>query len=237
MECGVGQLQCVSVSKVNFVLFKCVFTVSGPCFDLPPLMNGGITYTDGLADSRPINTIATFTCDNGYTLTGGSRVCTSGGIWSGTPQTCQCKLVQCSLTELQSPTPTVPPVYVSMGTTNYAASNSQVAIDTIGDTTETALTCRTDSTICCTGQDNPNSASGLGDWLLPNGTAVTRNPDITDSDTDLLYSVGDTGALRLHRRGSVSGPTGSYCCVIPDNTGVDVTFCVQLGKWVCVLII
>ena len=115
--------------------------------------------------------------------------------------------------------------------------NSLVAIDTIGDTTETALTCRTNSTICCTGQDNPNSANGLGDWLFPNGTVVTRNQDITDSDTDLLYSVGDTGALRLHRRGSVSGLTGSYCCVIPDNTGVDVTFCVQLGKWVCVLIL
>ncbi len=108
--------------------------------------------------------------------------------------------------------------------------NSQVAIDTIGDTTETALTCRTDSTICCRGQDNPNSANGLGEWLLPNGTVVIRRLDITDTDTDLLYSVGDTGALRLHRRGSVLGPTGSYCCVIPDNTGVDVTFCVQLGK-------
>ncbi len=135
---------------------------------------------------------------------------------------------QCTLTELQSPTPTVPPVYVSI--TNYPAMNSQVAIDTIGDTTETALTCKTDSTICCRGRDNPNSASGLGDWLFPNGTSVTRSPDITNSDTDLLYSVGDTGALRLHRRGSVSGPTGSYCCVIPDNTGVDVAFCVQLGE-------
>ncbi|XP_064386437.1 hemicentin-2-like isoform X2 [Halichondria panicea] len=120
----------------------------------------------------------------------------------------------------------LPPVYVSI--TNYPVMNSLVAIDTIGDTTETALTCRTNSTICCTGQDNPNSANGLGDWLFPNGTVVTRNQDITDSDTDLLYSVGDTGALRLHRRGSVSGLTGSYCCVIPDNTGVDVTFCVQL---------
>ena len=28
-----------------------------------------------------------------------------------------------------------------------------------------------------------------------------------------------------------------YCCVIPDNTGVDMTFCVQLGKWVGVLIL
>ncbi len=117
-----------------------------------------------------------------------------------------------------------------MGTTNYAANNSQVAIDTIGETTETALTCRTNSTICCTGQDNPNIANGLGNWLFPNETAVTRSLDITDSDTDLLYSDGDTGALRLHRRGSVSGPTGSYCCVIPDSTGVIQAFCVQLGE-------
>ena len=121
-----------------------------------------------------------------------------------------------------------------MGTTDYAVMNSQVAIDTIGDTIETALTCRTDSTICCRRQDNPNSANGLGDWLLPNGTAVTRSLDITDPDTDLLYSVGDTGALRLHRRGSVSGPTGSYCCVIMSISG-EITFCVQLGKCDCVL--
>ncbi len=137
---------------------------------------------------------------------------------------------------LQSPAPTVPPVYISMGTTNYAASNSQVTIDTIGDTTETALTCRTDSTICCTGKDNPN-AIGLGDWLFPNGTAVKRRLDVTDSDADILYRSRDTGALRLHRRGSVSGPTGSYCCVIPDNTGVIQAFCVQLGKCLCVPII
>ncbi len=41
------------------------------------------------------------------------------------------------------------------------------------------------------------------------------------------------GILRLHRRGSVSGPTGSYCCVIPDNTGVNMTFCVRIGE--CIL--
>ena len=71
-----------------------MFTVSGTCFNLPPLMNGVITYTDGLVDSRPINTIATFTCDNGYTLTGGSfRACQNDGTWSGSAPTCQCKLV------------------------------------------------------------------------------------------------------------------------------------------------
>ncbi len=70
-----------------------MFTISGPCFDLPQLMNGVIAYTDGLADSRPINTIATYTCDNGYTLTGGSfRQCQNDGTWSGSAPTCQGEL-------------------------------------------------------------------------------------------------------------------------------------------------
>ena len=73
------------------------YSFSGPCSDLPPLINGVITvtYTGGLVDSRPVNTIATFTCDNGYTLTGGSfRTCQNDGTWSGIALTCQCKLVQ-----------------------------------------------------------------------------------------------------------------------------------------------
>ena len=73
-------------------------TISGTCFDLPRLMNGDIAYTAGLADSRPINTIATFTCDNGYTLTGGSvRVCQNDGTWDGITPTCQCEF-HCILT-------------------------------------------------------------------------------------------------------------------------------------------
>ncbi len=77
----------------DLVLFLLnAFTISGTCFDLPPLMNGVITYTAGPADSRPINTIATFTCDNGYTLTGGSfRQCLNDGTWSATAPTCQCE--------------------------------------------------------------------------------------------------------------------------------------------------
>ncbi len=67
-----------------------MFTIPGPCSDLPPLMNGGITYNNGLVDSRPVNTIALFTCDNGYTLTGGSfRVCQNDRTWDGTTPICQ----------------------------------------------------------------------------------------------------------------------------------------------------
>ncbi len=67
-----------------------MFTISGTCSDLPPLMNGGITYEAGSDNSRPVNTIATFTCDNGYTLTGGSfRACQNDRTWSGTTPTCR----------------------------------------------------------------------------------------------------------------------------------------------------
>ena len=67
-----------------------MFTVSETCSDLPPLMNGSINYTSGLVDSRPVMTPAFFTCDNGYTLTGGSfRVCQNDGTWDGTTTTCQ----------------------------------------------------------------------------------------------------------------------------------------------------
>ena len=69
-----------------------LFTISGTCSDLPPLMNGGITYEAGLVDSRPVDTFATYTCDNGYTLTGGNfRVCQNDGTWSGSTPTCQRK--------------------------------------------------------------------------------------------------------------------------------------------------
>ncbi len=201
------------------------------CPDLTVPTNGVIIYSSSTSPQSQ-GTVATQSCLNGYvpsTISTATRVCLSNRLWNGSALTCQCKLVQWTLTELQSFTPTVPPVYVSVGTTNYTAMNSQVAIDTIGDTTETALTCRTDSTICCTGENNPNSANGLGDWLFPNRTVVTRKPKDTNSDSDLLYRVRDTGALRLHHQGSVSGPTGPYCCVIPSRSR-EVTFCVQLGK-------
>ena len=87
-----GHLQLVKVSGIEFIFVECMFTISGPCFDLPPLMNGVIAYDAGLTDSRPLNTIATFTCDNGYTLTGGNfRQCLNDGTWSASAPTCQGK--------------------------------------------------------------------------------------------------------------------------------------------------
>ena len=51
--------------------------------------NGMIRYNMG---TRPVDTVATYTCVTGYTLNGGTtRTCGSDGMWSGLPPVCQCK--------------------------------------------------------------------------------------------------------------------------------------------------
>ncbi len=117
-----------------------------------------------------------------------------------------------------------------MGTTNYVANNSQVAIDTIGEADDQALICRTDNAQCCHGSDG----LATGEWRFPSGDVVPRRANVSTSVT--FFSSRDTGALRLHHRDTAQTPTGSYCCVISDNTEASTTFCVQLGEWVCVLI-
>ncbi len=60
------------------------------CSDLPSLHNGAISYNDGSTDIRPINTIATHSCNTDYTLTGDMvRVCQNDRTWNGSPPTCQ----------------------------------------------------------------------------------------------------------------------------------------------------
>ncbi len=60
------------------------------CSDLN-LTNGDIVYKAGSPDNRPLSSSATYSCNPGYTLTGGSTkvVCVSGGRWNGSPPTCQ----------------------------------------------------------------------------------------------------------------------------------------------------
>ena len=61
------------------------------CTDLMDLVNGGIVYDMETKDNRPVNTVATYTCNTGYTLNGSSttRTCGSDGVWSGSDPTCE----------------------------------------------------------------------------------------------------------------------------------------------------
>ncbi len=98
MECGVGQLQLVSVSGLDFVycLFvECIVSHTANCPDLPSLTNGMIMYSAGSTNNRPFISTAVYSCNTGYTLNGGTlsggttRVCVGEGRWSGSPPTCQ----------------------------------------------------------------------------------------------------------------------------------------------------
>ncbi len=62
------------------------------CPDLTVPANGVISYNMGTTSPRPVNTVATYTCVTGYTLTGGStRTCGSDGVWSGFAPVCHRK--------------------------------------------------------------------------------------------------------------------------------------------------
>ncbi|XP_064386180.1 sushi, von Willebrand factor type A, EGF and pentraxin domain-containing protein 1-like isoform X2 [Halichondria panicea] len=64
------------------------------CSDLPAPTNGMIGYNAETMNTRPVNTVATFTCNTRYTVTGDmTRTCGAGGVWSGTNPTCT--LVDC----------------------------------------------------------------------------------------------------------------------------------------------
>jgi len=105
--------------------------------------------------------------------------------------------------------------------------------NSIGTVEENALTCHTDSSVCCRGIDNPGSTNGLGDWVDVTGGQVSKD----SVDGDGFYWVRGFGNVRLHRQGvDQSGQLGSYCCRIPDNKSTVTTFCVNLvGKYIHIL--
>lgn len=61
------------------------------CEDLPELQNGSISY-DQSDSPRPLDTVATHECNDGFELIGVEiRVCSENGQFSGTAPTCECK--------------------------------------------------------------------------------------------------------------------------------------------------
>ena len=79
---------------MNNVYVECICShIVITCFDLSSLVNGNVHYGGaGSPGSRPVDTVVTYNCNTGFTLTGGStRTCGSDGMWSGSAPTCQRK--------------------------------------------------------------------------------------------------------------------------------------------------
>ena len=70
------------------------------CTDLPDPTNGIVTFSTDTVAPFSLKTRATYSCDQGYGLSGGNTVRTCGpnadntnpeGVWSGNVPACHCK--------------------------------------------------------------------------------------------------------------------------------------------------
>ncbi len=111
-----GEFHCIHLNSCLTFLDTANTVPTEPpttCPDLTVPANGMISYNMGTTSLRPVNTVATYTCVTGYTLTGGTfttgttRVCVSGGMWFGSPPTCQgefcnsCTVCFCEYTQVK----------------------------------------------------------------------------------------------------------------------------------------
>ena len=112
-------------------------------------------------------------------------------------------------------------VYLSLKGVVYS-NNSVILITEIEQTNTTSnngLQCITDRRPCC-------RVARLGEWFFPDGGMVAQ---ISDSQTTFYRNRGDDGTVNLNRlNNDVMMPTGKFCCVVPDATGV--------SQWRCAVI-
>ncbi len=65
------------------------YLTGSACPDLTDLQNGVISYNTVSANSyRRVTTVATYSCDTGFELTGTSMRTCSAGVWDGSEPTC-----------------------------------------------------------------------------------------------------------------------------------------------------
>ena len=109
---------------------------------------------------------------------------------------------------------------------NYT-NNSVVLITEIEQTNATSnngLQCITDRRPCCATPSNRH-----GEWFFHDNGGVVPTQG---GATTFYRNRGDDGTVNLNRLNSdVMMPTGRFCCVVPDATGVDRTICANIGEW------
>ena len=95
------------------------------------------------------------------------------------------------------------------------SNNSIVAINDIGEG-DNALLCVTDNTECCSNR--------VGEFYYPNSSAVPNGYNSNNS----LYRNRGPQVVRLNRRNDVLSPTGRYRCNIPDSSGINQNFYINI---------
>ena len=122
-------------------------------------------------------------------------------------------------------------VYLALKGVVYA-NNSVIPITEIGETDITTqlpppnsnngLQCITDRMPCCASPPN-----WVGQWQFPNKT----NAGIPGTTASFYRNRGDDGTVNLNRVDtSVMMPTGQFCCIVPDASGVNRTVCANIGE-------
>ena len=103
-------------------------------------------------------------------------------------------------------------------------NNSIISVTKIEQTDTTSkngLQCITDRRPCCATPPNRH-----GEWFLPDDGGMV--PPIV-SATTFYRNRGNDGTVSLNRlNNDVMMPTGRFCCVVPDATGI--------SQWACAII-
>ena len=129
-------------------------------------------------------------------------------------------------------------VYLSLKGMNYT-NNSVIPITEIEETitsngvtdatSNNGLQCITDRWPCCATPSNRH-----GEWFFPDNGGLVPPQGIA---TTFYRSRGDDGTVNLNRLNpDVLMPTGKFCCVVPDATGVDQTICANIGEWYIIIV-
>ncbi|XP_064386419.1 uncharacterized protein LOC135334961 isoform X2 [Halichondria panicea] len=177
------------------------WSLAAPTCDLVDC--GPLNDTANRQVSTPFGTTfmmtATYTCNTGYNIVGSeSRTCGASGVWSGEAPVCNL-------------------IPLSNGSMNIIANNSILSLAAIGSS---ALTCRTELSTCCRGEDNNGNA--LGGWRGPNGDSIP------DSNTDGFYVSRGMSSISLNYAEGSSEVAGTYCCQVPRESGATTTHCVMV---------
>ena len=227
MEFGVQLHQFVKVCVIpcNVLLWAPIISYLLVCY-VTVVNCGSLSYpSNGAVDTSAGTTYlqrATYTCNPGYTLTGGgmTRTCQATGLWSSSEPACEC---ECDLHSFNTTHCSPAVIVLSIGGTVYT-NNTALSFSLIGEGSS-ALTCHTELSTCCREQDNPNGGA-LGGWRGPDGNSIPEARNTCSSEG--FYVTRGISTISLNRHGTETNAGGVYCCTIPRAGGVTQSFCVDM---------